>query len=295
MRPETLKNLTGWLFILPWLTGFLVFMAWPMLTSLRYALSDFDIVTPPEFIGLRNFVDLQNDPFFLKSIGNLFFFIAFSIPLFLFSSILFAVGIEASPKWLKGFLTSAVFFPSLIPAVAAGMLFLWVFNDRYGVLNQFLGIFGLDGVNWLGDPAFTKFAVVLGTLWAVGGAVVINVAALKDIPATLYEAAEIDGASIISRFFHITLPMLSPMLFFHLTTGMIAAFQIFALPYILFGSGGGPERSALFVLPYMYENAFTFQEMGYACAMAWTLFIVLILCNVVIFKGIKRFVVYDRI
>lgn len=294
MTPALKRNLTGWLFILPWLAGFLIFMAWPMVASLRFSLSEFDIVTPPVFVGLRNFTDLFGDPFFIKSMGNLFVFIAFAIPMLLVFSVFFAVGIENSPRWVRGFLTSSVFFPSLIPAVAAGMLFLWLFNDRYGMVNRLFGVFGLDGFNWLGDPAYTKAAVILGTVWALGGAVVINVASLKDIPRSLYEAAELDGASAFQRFLHVTLPMLSPVLFFHLTTGLIAAFQLFALPYILFGSGGGPERSALFVLPYMYETAFSFQEMGYACAMAWALFLALLASNFLVFKFIKPLVVYER-
>lgn len=288
------ESTMGLVFILPWLLGFLIFMVAPLCASFYYAFCDFDIVSDPIFVGLRNFHELTMDKTFMKALLNTFYFMGTFIPMLLVCSVLFAVGIESCPKRWQGFLTSTVFFPSLVPVVATSMIFLLLFNVEYGYLNRFLGLFGMSGIDWLADPSFTKLSVLIGSLWGLGGAVVINLAALREIPRTLYEAAELDGAGPVSRFIHITLPLLTPALFFHITMGLIAAIQLFALPFILYGPYGSTDRSALFAIPYLYETAFSFQEFGYACAMAWVLFTCLIAINGLVIFFIKPLVIYER-
>lgn len=295
MRVAAFRNeIKGVAFISPWLLGFLLFMMLPLLSSLYYAFSDFDIVSPPTWVGLRNFRELLRDDTFHLAMFNTFYFLAASIPVMLIGSTLIAVGIESCPRRWRGFLTSSVFFPSLVPVVAASMIFLLLFNVEYGYLNRFLGFFGIPAFDWLVDPRFTKWSVIIGSVWGLGGAVVINLAALREIPKALYEAVELDGAGPVMRFLHVTLPLITPALFFHLTMGLIAGIQLFALPYILFGPYGSTERSALFAIPYIYETAFSFQEFGYACAMAWVLFVCLILINGLLVKFVKPLVIYDR-
>lgn len=288
------REMRGLVFVSPWLVGFLLFMVLPLLSSLYYAFCDFDIVSAPTWVGFRNFQELLQDRTFADALTHTLWFMAVFLPMLVATSLVVAVGIESCPPRWRGLLVSSVFFPSLVPVVAASMIFLLLFNVEYGYLNRLITSVGLPSIDWLGDPRYTLAAVVIGSLWGVGGAVVINLTAMREIPRTLYEAISLDGAGSWQRFRHVTLPLLTPALFFHLTVGLIGAIQLFALPYILFGPYGGPERSALFAIPYIYETAFSFQEFGYACAMAWVLFVILIAINTLLVRFVKPWVHYER-
>jgi multiple sugar transport system permease protein len=218
---------------------------------------------------------MATDNVFWISLRNTLYFAAVSIPLCIVVALLIAVllnnKVQARPAFRTFF-----FLPSLVPAVAIAMIWLWILNGSFGLLNHVLSVIGIKGPNWLNDPSWTMPAIVLTSVWGVGGSVVTYLAALQDVPRDLYESAEIDGATPWHKLWHITLPMISPVIYFNMVMGIIGALQVFGGPYIMFGGNGGPNRSALFYAVYLYENAFTYNQMGYACAMAWVLFLIIL-------------------
>ncbi|MCJ7738873.1 MAG: sugar ABC transporter permease, partial [Anaerolineae bacterium] len=192
---------------------------------------------------------------------------------------------------LSGLFRTIFYLPSVISGVAIAIVFAWIFNFRFGILNYFLSLVGLEGPNWLGHPRWTLWAFVLMSLWAVGGNIVIFLAALQGVPTVLYEAAEIDGANNRQRFWRITLPMISPAILFVLIMGVIGTFQTFTQAYIM--TGGGPANSTLFYLLYLYRNAFSWFEMGYASALAWVLFIIMLILTLIMLKTARQWVYYE--
>ena len=237
-----------------------------------------------------NYQDMITDHVFWKSLYNTFYFAAFSLPLCMVFAFLIAVLLNNSVKGRPAFRTF-FFLPSLVPQVAIAMIWLWIFNGKFGLLNYALDLIGIKGPNWLADENWTKPSLILTSLWGVGGTVVIYLASLQDVPRELYESAEIDGAGTWSKLWNITLPMCSPVIYFNLIMGIIGALQVFAGPYIMFG-GGGPNRSALFYAVYLYDNAFSYYQMGYACAMAWVLFIIILFLTWVATKSTRKHVYY---
>lgn len=269
------RNLwVGLAFISPWIVGFLVFTVYPVAMSVFFSFCDYDVLSEPVWIGGLNYRDLLADDVFRGALSNTLYYAALALPLGMALSLALALLLNRAVRG-RAFFRVCFFLPSLVPVVAVAMLWLWIFNGSYGLLNYALSAFGIEGPNWLGDARWTKPALVLTTLWAVGQAVVVYVAALQDVPVDLYEAAELDGASAWQKIRHVTLPMISPVIYFNLIMGIIGSLQVFATPYIMFG-GSGPNRSALFYATYIYENAFSYNQMGYACAMAWVLFLVIL-------------------
>ena len=266
---------TGLAFISPWIAGFLIFQVYPLVASVYFSFCDYDVLQSPVWIGALNYRDMLTDDVFWKSLYNTLYFAAFSLPLGLVSSVALAILLNQSVRARPVFRT-IYFLPSLVPMVAGAVLWWWILNSKFGLLNQALALFGIEGPSWLGDEQWTKPSLVLMSLWGVGNAVVIYLAALQDVPRALYEAAEIDGASFWQKTRYITLPMISPVLYFNLVMGLIGSLQVFAQPYIMLG-GGGPNRSALFYAVYLFQNAFEYRQMGYACAMAWILFLLILL------------------
>lgn len=258
------------LFIAPWALGMAAFALGPLAMSLYYSLCDYSVLTPPVFIGAGNFTDLMGDDLFFKSVRNTLGFATAWLPistaLALGLALLLNCQIVARP-----FFRAVFFLPSLVPLVALAVLWGWIFNGNYGVLNYALSFIGLDGPNWLGDPDWTKPAILICGLWGVGNAVVIYLAALQDIPQVYYDAARVDGAGPLQQLIHVTLPMLTPAIYFNVLMSCITVLQIFAVPYVLMPTGG-PGRSTLFYSIYLFDRAFTSLDMGYACAMAWLLF-----------------------
>jgi len=280
----------GLAFISPWIVGFVAFTLFPVFASVYFSFCDYDVLTKPVWVGTLNYRDMVTDSVFWKSLYNTFYFAAFSLPLGMIISLLVAVLLNQSVKGRSAF--RAIFFlPSLIPVVASAMVWLWILNGNFGILNHALEWFHIKGPQWLANEKWTKPALILMALWGCGNGVVIYLAALQDVPRSLYESAEIDGANAWVKFRHITVPLISPVLYFNLIMGIIGSLQVFANAYIMLG-GGGPNRSALFYAVYLYQNAFDYRQMGYASAMAWVLFIIILLLTWVATRSTRKLVFY---
>lgn len=270
------KNLVKGLgFISPWIIGFALFGLYPLGSSLYYSFCDYDVLNEPAFIGTLNYQDMVVDSVFWKSLYNTFYFAIFSIPLGLILALLVAVMLNQEVKGRSVFRT-AYFLPSIVPLVGVSMIWLWLFNGDLGLVNYALSKIGITGPGWLTEEAWVKPTLVMSGVWQVGGTIVIFLAALQDVPKALYESAQIDGASAPVRLMHITVPMISPAIYFNLVMGIIGALQEFVRPFVMLG-GSGPNRSALFYAINLYQNAFSYLNMGYACAMAWVLFVIIVL------------------
>ena len=243
------------------------------------------------WIGLVNFTDLFNDTNWWLSLYNTFYLLIFSVPL----GILIALGLALllNTKICGITIYRTIFYlPSIIPIVAAAVVWQYVLNPQFGVLNNLLSIAGINGPGWLNSPDWAKPALILISLWGVGNLMIIMLAGLQDVPQDLYDASRVDGAGVWTRFRNVTLPFLSPHLLFALVTGLIAAFQYFAPAYVLTNGEGTPAGSTLISSLYLYQNAFRFFKVGYASAMAWVLFIIIVLCTVLIFRFIGRRIYY---
>ena len=283
----------GVLFASPWILGFASFLVVPLLSSFYYGFTNFSILKAPEWIGLSNYIELAKDEVFHISIQNTFFYVATAVPLGTVMAILLAMLLNAKVGG-QALYRTLFFIPSLMPMVALAMLWLWVFNGEYGLLNEGLRFLGMKSPpNWLGDPTFAKWTLVVIGIWGTGHAMVIYLAGLQDIPVALYEAAELDGAKNWAKIKHITLPMLSPVILFNVIMGVIGAVQVFAIPYVMF-PGGAPSRSTMFMATYLYDNAFRFQRMGYASAMGWVMFVITLLLTLAAQKISDKHVHYDR-
>lgn len=290
MTPGERRNLrNGLLFIAPWAVGFLLFNLYPLLMSVYYSFCDYSVLNPPVWLGLDNYFTLVQDEIFWKSIWNTLYFAGVSIPAGAIVSILVAMLLNTKVKFMETFRT-CYFIPSLVPMVAMAMLWMWIFNPQYGILNLALGALGIEGPNWLGDARTAMPSLILTTFWGVGQGIVIYLAGLQDVPKSLLEAAEIDGAGWWHKTVNVTLPMISPVIFFNVIMGIIGALQAFVQPYIM--TAGGPARATLFYNLYLYQKAFEDYEMGYASAMAWILFLLIVFLSLGANKLSKRFVYY---
>jgi multiple sugar transport system permease protein len=290
-RGERRNLWIGLAFISPWIVGFLAFTVYPVAASVYYSFCDYDVLTKPIWVGTLNYRDMLTDRVFWQSLGNTFYFAAFALPLGLIISLLAAVLLNQSVRGRPVF--RAIFFlPSLIPVVAASMVWLWILNGSFGLLNQALEWLHIRGPQWVADPKWTKPSLILMSLWACGNTVVIYLAALQDVPRSLYESAEIDGASAWVKFRHITIPMISPVIYFNLIMGIIGSLQVFAQAYVFFSGGGGPNRSALFYAVYLFQNAFEYRQMGYACAMAWVLFLIILALTWAATRSTRKLIFY---
>jgi multiple sugar transport system permease protein len=286
----------AYLFLSPWLIGFVVFIALPMLASLVISFTEYDVLSSPRFVGLENYRTLFSDPDVVRSLGNTVFYTVLHVPLSLAISLGLAMLLVRLSRG-SAFFRTVIYLPVMTPPVAIGVLFLLLLNGQTGLINGVLGFFGVSGPNWTTDPSWIKPGIVLMSLWTVGASVVIFLAALKEVPEQLYEAAVVDGATPWQRFRHITLPMISPSIFFVLVVNTIASLQLFTEVYTMF-FGNEVTRSssgdaALFYVVYLFQQAFTFLHMGYASAMAWLLFLVVLLVTLVQLRLSKRFVHYE--
>lgn len=298
-RPATREALAGWLFALPWIIGFLVFTAGPMLFSLYTSFTRYNITTTPQWIGLQNYRHLFEDRFFYIALFNTFWMVVVKIPIVVVASIAIALLLNLDVPGGK-FFRAVFYLPNVLAGVAAVFLWKWILAPN-GLLNRALEWLGLPGPAWFVDPAWTKPGLVVMGMWWIGGNILIYLAGLKGIPQQLYEAAEIDGASSWRKTWHITLPMLSPTIFFQVVTGIIGTFQIFTTAYIITGDQsvtGGPGNSLLFYVLYLYNRAFGrvgvggFQ-MGYAAAMAWVLFLIILVITLFQLWLARRWVYYE--
>lgn len=314
---ETRHLRNGLLFALPWLIGLSVFMAYPICSSLYFSFCDYSTLQPPVWIGSQNYADLLNDSVFYRSLSNTLVFALLALPGGLVTALLVAILLNSGVRGLPVFRT-IFYLPCLIPAVASAMLWLWVLNGEYGILNYALnGVLrplagGINAVleslgqerrvallppTWLSDPNWAKPALAIMSIWGCGSTMVIFLAGLQDIPQELYEAAEIDGAGWWRRLWHVTLPGLSPVIYFTLIIGLIGAMQIFTPAYIMGGgpqggTSGMPAQSTLFYAIYLWAQAFEYLRMGYACAMAWILFVIIVVLTLIAHRTAGRTVTY---
>lgn len=289
-------NINGFLFALPWIIGFTCFSIIPLLTSFYYSFTEFNPVKDPVWVGLDNFKYIFKDPLVFKSLRNTLFMAFVSTPVNLFIALLLASLLNRNFKG-RGVARTIFFMPSIIPMIAATMVWIWMFDPTYGYINRVLGMFGITGPSWLMNPAYTKWALVLMGTWCTGTTMLICLAALQDVPKSYYEAAEIDGAGTVQRFFKITLPCVAPVLVYQAILNIINAFQYFTQVYVIINAssgagssnaGGGPANSILMYPLYLFNTAFSFMKMGRASAMAWILFVVISVMTFVMIKVTRK-------
>lgn len=289
-RKYYIDNLRGLLFVSPWLIGFLLFTFYPIIASLYYSFTRYDVIRSPKFIGLENYVKLfTRDQTFLTVLGNTVYFVMIGVPLGVLVAFLLAMLLNNDIKFRPVFRT-IFYIPAIVPVVASAMVWLWVMNTQYGVINAVWTSMGNRAIPFLSSPEMAKPSLVLIHIWAQGNAIVIFLAALQDVPQSLYDAALVDGAGRWARFRNVTVPMCTPAILFVLITGLIFAFQYFVFPWLL--TGGGPKNSTEFYSVYLYRNAFEFFKMGYASALAWVLFVVIVAFTVLVFRSSARWVYY---
>lgn len=291
------ETLWGWLLIIPSVLGLILFKYGPVLASLYFSFTKYDIISSPEWIGLENYQALILDNYFIKSIQVTLKYTVLFIPLSLIIAYVIALLMSQDLKGISIYRTMW-YLPSLVPVVASAVVWRWALNPEFGPVNYPLRLLGLDAPGWLTDPKWIIPSVVLIQLWALGNSALIFLAAIKGVPDTFYEAAEVDGAGAWQRFWSITLPMTSSVIFFQVIMVVIASFQVFGVAYILFSGQttsdpAGPGNSALFYVLYTYRNAFGYFKNGYASAMAWILFIVVMILTFLLFRTQKAWVYYE--
>jgi multiple sugar transport system permease protein len=288
---ERSRQRHGLIFASPWLIGFAVFIAYPIVASLYYSFCSYDAIRPPQWVGLQNYQRLfGEDDLFWKSLGNTLYFVVFGLPVGLAASLGIALLLNQKLKGMA-FYRTLYYLPSITPVVATSILWLWLLNPEMGLVNVALQGLGMtDPPSWLSDPLWSKPALILMGLWGAGGGMVIYLAALQDVPEQLYEAASIDGAGRLAQFRHVTLPMLSPVILFNMIVGLIGAFQYFTQAFIM--TNGGPQDSTTFYALHLFNRAFLDFKMGYASAMAWILFLVTLVCAALVFRSSARWVYY---
>jgi multiple sugar transport system permease protein len=283
------------LFISPWIIGFLWFQFYPIVASIYYSFTEYNIMQAPVFIGLTNYVQLfGHDDLFRKALTNTAVYTVVSVPLDLAVAFFFAVLLNRNIPG-RAFFRTAFYFPSVVPSVATAILWTMLFNTQGGLVNVALNYLGIPAIPWLSSPDWAMPSLILLSVWGIGPAVVIFLAGLQDVPRELYEAAQIDGAGPLRLVRHVTIPMISPVILFNLVIGMIQALQVFAQPFIIFGSSGspgGPLNSVLMYSVQLYTVAFQQFQMGYAAAMAWILFAIIFVFSLTAMRLSNRFVHY---
>jgi len=282
--------LAGVLFALPAILGILIFQLGPLVVSLGLSLTDYDILTKTNIVWFENYKRLAQDPLVLKSAINTLYVTALGVPLQLLTALSLALLLNAETKAMAFFRT-VYYLPAITPTVAAAILWRWILQSQWGLLNSALGVIGIQGPLWLGSEHWSKPSIVLMSLWGQGGSMLIFLAGLKGIPRQLYEAAEIDGASRWYRFTRITLPMLSPTIFFLMVLSIIGNLKVFTESYVL--TQGGPLNSTLFYVYNLFNNAFVYFRMGYASALAWVFFILVLILTLAQFRLADRWVYYE--
>jgi len=280
-----------YLLISPWLIGFAAFAIGPIIASFFFSFHDYNVVESPIFVGMKNYKMLIDDELFWLSLYNTLYMTVFGVPLGIICALIIALLLNQKVPGMSLFRT-IYYLPTVVPVVANSILWLWILNPEYGLLNSFLKMLHLPPLGWLVEPRLAKPTLILMGLWGLGGNVIIYLAGLQGIPQQLYEAAAIDGASRWSRFWRITVPLLSSIIFFTLIMGVIGSLQIFTKSYIM--TGGGPLNSTRFYVLYLFQVAFHDYRMGYGSAMAWILFIIIFVITIFLFRSVGRRVYYEK-
>jgi multiple sugar transport system permease protein len=288
------EELSGYLFISPWVLGFVLLMLGPLLFSLYASFTNYNITSQMDFVGFENYKQMFTvDDLFWTSLWNTLYYVLFSVPITTAGAILLAVLLNQKVPGMKWYRT-LYYLPAVLSGVAVYFLWMQLLSPSTGLVNTALGWFGIDGPAWLYDPEWTKPALIVMKLWSVGGGMLLYLASLQGVPKTMYEAADIDGASTLQKFFHITIPMITPVIFFDIVTSLIGGFQIFQEAYVMTESGnGGPMNSLLFYNLHMWHNAFEMFNMGYASSMAWVLFVIVMVLTMINLKVGKKWVYYE--
>jgi len=289
-RLKLRRTITGWLFISPWFIGFLIFTLGPFLASLWLSFTKWELIGPAEWVGSRNFEILfLEDRRFLKTLFNSAYYTLFHVPLTMLLAFLIALLLNEQVKG-RALLRTAFYLPSISAGVGTMLLWVWLLNGD-GLINYLLGLVGIQGPNWLGSTTWAMPALILMSLWGLGGTMIIYLAGLQGIPQYLYEAVAIDGGGLWAKLRHVTLPQMTPSIFFTLIIGIIGSLQVFSTAFVM--TEGGPADATLFYLLYLYYQAFRYFRMGYASAMAWMLFLLILILTLIQLGLAKRWVYYE--
>ncbi len=293
-RGEIRNLLKGLAFVSPWLIGFAVFLLLPIVLSMYYSVCDYNLLQNPAYIGSDNYRALIHDGVFWKSLRVTLLYAAISVPAGLIVSLGVAVLLNVSVRGQSIFRT-IIFVPSLVPTIASAILWKWMFNQRLGLINRALAplleVLHKSGPPWLDQSSWVIPSLALMSIWSVGNTVIIYLAGLQDVPRELYEAAELDGANNRQQLWHVTIPMISPVIFFNLVMAIIGILQVFDTPFMM--THGGPNRASYFFTYYLYDNAFTYLKMGYASAMAWIQLLLVLTLTGIAFWSSKKWVYYQ--
>jgi multiple sugar transport system permease protein len=288
-------------FMAPWIVGFCVFIAVPGVLSFYYSFTSFDIFQAPQWVGFANYEAMVSDPQFRQALANTIFLVLIGVPSVQLFALFTGALLNLNVRGIK-FYRTLYFLPAVMPTVPVVILWMWLFNPQLGLVNGVFHLLGLSGPGWMADPNWSKPVLIMLAMWQSGTVAAIYIAALKNVPVQLYEAAKIDGAGMASSFRHVTLPMISPVILFNTIIGVIWAFNYFTQAFIAGGSSGisataatagSPQGSLLFYSLYLYVNAFMYGKMGYACAMAWVLLLIVLVCTVLLLKSSSRWVHYE--
>ncbi len=289
-KRERREFVKGMAFVSPWFIGFLVFTLTPMGLSLYWSFCDYPLTQPPLFRGLENYRVILHETDFWISLKNTIYYACMALPAGMCVSLGLALLLNTKIRGL-GIYRTIIFLPSLVPIVASALLWMWIFNAKYGLFNEVLAKLGINGPNWIADVNTAMPSLALMSLWGVGHTVIIYLAGLQDVPTELYEAAEIDGAESFRRMWHVTIPMISPVIFFNLIMAIIGTFQVFAVPYMM--TQGGPFHATYFYTMYLYENAFQNCYFGFASALAWIQLLIVVVLTAFAFWTSTRWVHYQ--
>lgn len=285
------RMILGYMFIMPFILGFIFWFLIPAVVAANLTLQKWNLITPPRYVGFENFESLFSDEILGQSLKVTFLFSAISVPLGLAFAFFLASLINSKVRGIAIFRT-IYFLPSIVPAVANAILWAWLFNTEFGLINFFVRALGGPKIAWLQDPNWVMFAFVILTIWGVGNSMIIFLAGLQGIPEIYYEAADIDGAGRWAKLWYITLPVMSPVIFFNLVIGFINSFQVFVSALLI--TNGGPQNSTLFLVLYIYRTAFQSGKMGYAAVLSWLLFFILMGMSLLVFRYIGSRVYYEN-
>ena len=285
------EELEFYLFISPWIVGFICFSAIPIVASFFLAMAEWPMLRPAQWVGLGNYIEIfSTDPLVGKVLFNTVYYVVLAVPLGVILAMMMALLLNQKVVWRPLFRTF-FYVPSLVTGVPLAVLWAWLLTPQFGLVNHFLSWFGVQGPEWLYNTKTAMPAMIIMSLWGVGGSMVIYLAGLQGIPEQYYEAAEIDGGGTWAKFWNITVPMMTPTIFFNLIMGVIGSFQTFAQFFIM--TNGGPANATLTYVLYLYRNAFEYFRMGYASALAWILFLIILAATSLQFWGARRWVYYE--
>lgn len=280
----------AYVFLLPFIAGVIIWQAGPLLLSLYHSFTDYDVLTDPKWVGLKNYERMWNDKLFWTALINTVIYTVMAVTIYMVFALGGALLLNATVRGIR-FFRVVVYLPSQLPIVASAFIFLWIFEPNFGIANYVLQLFGVPPQKWLFDPVLAKPTLAIMGIWGIGTGIIIFLAGLQSVPESLYDAAKVDGAGNVRQFWHVTLPLISPVLLFNLIIAIIGSFQVFDLAYLM--TKGGPGTETLFFVLYIFRNAFELFKMGYASALAWVFFLIVLVLTFLNFRFARRWVHYE--